>query len=206
MNVKSAVVSRLTVRTLSGLLVLGMLQGCQITPTPSKTQVIEYRQKLDDTGLASPTVIEAMKASAAIPTGWFPMAMQKTAIYLHQQWRSPTRRTAVGVTYIRLPLPISAKTLAWLAKNEATKRLTEAKIIREWTDSLGREWFEAEDAKYHLTGYAMTSGFDAWINYSGYRVREPQEPAQIQLASKSLETILPLTLMSPYAAEPRAAR
>lgn len=185
---------------------MGLLSGCQIGSNVPKAKLAEYRGKLDGAGLSSPMTVETMKISAALPSGWLPMAMQKSALFIHQQWRSPSRRTAVGVTYIRMPIPLSTKMLAWFARKEATKRLTNARILRQWTDSLGREWFEAEDARYHMTGYAMTNGFDAWINYSGYRVREPQEPGQIELAVKSLGTILPLTISTPTGGESDSAR
>ena len=194
MRARVAILLYLLVPSIGGL---GLLSGCQLSSPLPKAKMVEYRESLDETGLASPITFDSLKVSAALPSGWLPMAMQKSVLYMHQQWRSPSRRTAVGTTYIRMPLPLSAKTLAWFAKNEATKRLTDAKIIREWTDSLGREWFEAEDARYHMIGYAMTSGFDAWINYSGYRTREPQEPTQIALATKSLDTFLPLSVSQP---------
>lgn len=193
----------LLIPTLCGM---GLLSGCQIGSSVPKAKLAEYRGKVDAAGLASPMADEAMKITAALPSGWLPMAVQKSALYIHQQWRSPSRRTAVGVTYIRMPIPLSTKMLAWIARGEATKRLTNARILRQWTDSIGREWFEAEDAKYHMVGYAMTSGFDAWINYSGYRVREPQEPGQIELAVKSLGTILPLTISVPDGGESDSAR
>ena len=69
------------------------------------------------------------------------------------------------------------------------------KIIRQWHVELGREWFEAENDKYHMTGYVMTRGFDAWINYCGYRMTEPMEPLEIQLGNKALDTVIPLSVM-----------
>lgn len=172
-----------------------MLVGCQVGGLPSKAAMVEHREKIDDTGLSEPMPVQDLKASASLPNGWTALRLQKAALYSHQQWRSPSKRTAVGVTHVKMPLPLSTKALVWMAMGEATKRVNDGKIIRRWNDALGREWFEAENEKYRMTGYVMTRGFDAWINYFGYRTTEPQEPAEIELATKALETILPLSVV-----------
>jgi hypothetical protein len=94
-----------------------------------------------------------------------------------------------------MPLPLPTKSLVWFAMNEAGKKSADGRVLRQWSDSLGREWFEAENNKYHMTGYVMTHGFDAWINYFGYRTQEPMEPGELALAKRSLDTILPLSVM-----------
>jgi hypothetical protein len=161
----------------------------------SKALLTEYRGKVDEVGLALPMAVDPLKVNVAYPSGWQPLPLQKNALYSHQQWRSPTKRTGVGVTYVHMPLPLSTKTLVWFAMNEAGKKTNNGKIIRQWHDELGREWFEAENDKYHMTGYVMTRGFDAWINYCGYRMTEPMEPMEIQLGNKALDTVMPLSVM-----------
>jgi len=166
-----------------------------MTPAASKALITEYRASLDETGLALPVAVDPLRVNAALPSGWQALGMQKSALYTHQQWRSPSKRTGVGVTYVRMPLPLSTKTLVWFAMNEAAKKTNDGKIIRQWKDELGREWFEAENNKYHMTGYVMTRGFDAWINYCGYRTQEPMEPLEIQLGNKALDTVMPLSVV-----------
>jgi len=173
------------------------LIGCQMTPLPSTAVLTEYRKQLDETGLELCEPIPDVKVSAALPTGWTALAIQKTGLYTHEQWRSPTKRTAVGATYVHMPLPLPAKTLVWFAMNEAGKKSADGRVIRQWSDSLGREWFEAENNKYHMTGYVMTHGFDAWINYFGYRTQEDKEPAEQALARRSLDTFMPLGAVPP---------
>ena len=171
-------------------MVFACLSGCQTTTGPSRTQLIEYRDQIIDTGLAEPASVGPLKVNAALPNGWQVLPMKQTALYTHQQWRSASRRTAVGVTYIRMPLPFGPRILAGLASNEVGKQ-TAGKVHRRWTDELGREWFEAENDKYHITGYVMTRGLDAWINYCGYRVHEPKQPAEVDLGARALDSILP---------------
>lgn len=172
-------------------MVFPFLSGCQTAGFPTRAQFIEQRQAVLNMELAAAAVVEPLKASLCAPADWKPLPLQKTALYTHQQWRSASRRTAVGITYIRMPLPLGTKTLVWFAMNEAGKRSNDGKIIRQWNDSMGREWFEAENAKYHTTGYVITRGFDAWINYCGYRVTEPRDPEEIELGERALRTIIP---------------
>ena len=174
------------------LIVFPFLSGCQMAGVPSAAKLVEHRETIDDSGLREPVASEPVKANVSAPSGWQLLGTQKAALYTHQQWRSPTKRTAVGVTYVKMPLPLSTKTLVWFAMNEAGKKANDGRIIRQWNDELGREWFEAENNKYHMTGYVMTRGFDAWINYCGYRVQEEKMDAEIELGTKSLDSILPL--------------
>lgn len=169
-----------------------LVVGCQVNPGPSNAQLVEESRKVDEAGLDVPAAVAAMNVHAALPLGWMSLGIQRSALYTHQQWRSPSKRTAVGSTYVRMPLPLSTKALVWVVLGEAGKRTT-GKILRQWTDELGREWFEAENGKYRMTGYVMTRGFDAWINYAGYRLNEEQNSTELELAGRSLATFVPLS-------------
>jgi hypothetical protein len=94
---------------------------------------------------------------------------------------------------IRLPLPLSAEMVCWFAKREYTKKAQDGKIIREWKDALGRRWFEAENNKYHVRGYCMVQGFQAWFVYFGYKTEHPPNFDEISLAAKSADTFIPIT-------------
>lgn len=181
------------------LLLFSCLSGCQLANGPTKAQLLEHRQQVDDTGLLSPLTVAPLHASISVPAGWRATVLQKQTLYTHQQWRTPSKRTAIGVAYVRLPLPMTAKTLKWLAAGELAKRVSDGKLQRQWTDALGREWFEGSNAKYHMIGYVMTNGTDAWINYAGHRVADPLEPEAFQLAKKALDAILPGLSLPPTA-------
>src|SRR3954465_15906990 len=175
--------------------VFAFVSGCQMAAPTSKALFTEYRDKVNESGLALPLAVDPLKVNVAYPSGWQALPLQKNALYSHQQWRSPSKRTGVGVTYVHMPLPLSTKTLVWFAMNEAGKKTNNGKIIRQWHDELGREWFEAENDRYHMTGYVMTRGFDALSNYCGYRRQEPMEPLEIQLGNRALDTVVPLSVM-----------
>jgi len=130
------------------------------------------------------------------------MDADKCPLYVHEQWRAPNHATGVGVAYIHLPLPMSAKALVWMARSQysaitAKQHKPDAALLGEWTDPLGREWFEGENEKYHIKGYVVTSGFDAWAVYSGYRLRIPPNQENINLAYRAMDSIVPLPLDKP---------
>lgn len=178
------------------------LGGCQPAQSVSVPRLIAHQALIDFSGLKPAQTLEALKVAASIPQKWEAMPVQNRALYTHQQWRSPSRSTGVGVAYIRLPLPVSARTIVWFAKTQYSHQNKKdgklrGQLVGEWTDAVGREWFEAESAKYHVKGYAVTSGFDAWIVYSGYRLKDPINPAELATAQRSAETILPTPLAAP---------
>jgi hypothetical protein len=115
----------------------------------------------------------------------------KQSFYTNMQWRSPSRNTGVGVAFVKMPLPLPAKAIAWLAQKEYAKRADDGKILATWEDALGRPWFEAENTRYHIRGYVVTKGFEAWIIYCGYKREQPPSGAELNVAARALETIVP---------------
>ncbi|HTL27972.1 MAG TPA: hypothetical protein VL282_02075 [Tepidisphaeraceae bacterium] len=177
------------------ILALICLQGgCQFVgmPNVSPKKLVRYQQMLDLSGLKDIETNEHVRVKVATPKSWEALPVYKAALYTHQQWRSQTHRNGVGVVYIRMPFPFSASTLTWLAEREYSKRADDGKVVAQWTDSIGRPWFEVENKKFHVRGYVMTTGLDAWIVYAGYRVLEQPEPEEISLSSRSLESIVPI--------------
>ena len=185
------------------LLVL-LASGCH-SPHSQRNAHSGPRDPLDLSGLRAMETIDSIDARCAIPNGWDELRLHKTAIYTHQQWRSPSMHTGVGVVHVRMPLPLSSRMLVWFAKREYTKKQEDGRIIREWTDEQGRPWFEAENDKYHACGFAVTKGFEAWIVYSGYKVAHPPEPTEIAVAGRCLQTIVPIPLARGAALETSTA-
>jgi hypothetical protein len=171
-----------------------MQGGCQLvgTPTVSPRKLVRYQAMLDLSGLKELQTNESVRVKIAPPSDWEQLPSFKGALYTHDQWRSPTHHNGVGVVYIRMPFPFGASTLTWLAQREYTKRADDGKVLAQWTDGLGRPWFEVENAKFHVRGYVVTNGLDAWIIYAGSRILETPEPEEIAVASRALETILPI--------------
>jgi hypothetical protein len=183
--------ARRCARLFFGLLITG-LAGCQTGQQVSGRQLIEHQALIDFSGLGTVEKIDRLQISVAAPRNWETITAGSNALYRHEQWRSPSTHTGVGVVYVHLPLPLSAKTVVWLAKQEYSKQNEDGRVIAEWTDALGRSWFEAENRKYRVRGYVVTQGFSAWVVYFGYRVRYTPNLAEIGLASRATETVAPM--------------
>src|SRR5581483_11184033 len=186
------------VRLPAGLLLLGLvfLTGCQ-TQVVSTRLLTRHQRTIDHDGMLPVQPDEAIHVTWAIPEKWQELPTSKTFLYTHQQYRAPSYNAGVGVAYMHTPIPLSADMLIWIAKNEYTKREAGAKqagrLIDEWTDNLGRHWFEAENPRYHVKGYAITHGTDAWIVYSGYRMKSKVTPQEIQRAQTAADSVVPMT-------------
>ena len=172
------------------------LAGCQGAQPIKTYRLIEHQALIDFSGLKPGETMEDLKVRAAVPRTWEFMPPAKSALYTHHQWRSPSAKTGIGAAHLRLPLPLSADAVLWLAKGEYAKKSKgggQGKLIRQWTDALGRSCFEAENERYHVHGYCLAQGFEAWIVYFGYRTNQPPDPIEIGLASRSADTFVPLT-------------
>lgn len=177
----------------AGLLVLFCcIGGCQSATQVSGRRLIEHQAFIDFSGLKTDEAIDSVKTTVAAPRQWEVMPLQSNALFTHQQWRSPSTHTGVGVALVHLPLPLSAKTVVWIAKKDYARDRTDGKVLDEWVDPLGRSWFEAENNKYHLRGYVVVKGFEAWIVYFGYRTHYAPDLAEISLAARSAETAVPM--------------
>jgi hypothetical protein len=176
-----------------GALSLALGAGC--TQAISSAQLIQHQALIDCSGLGEPQHIDCVKVTAAVPQKWIALVPKRTAVYTDMQWRSPSRQTGVGVAYIHLPLPLPASMIVWMAKQEYAKQGESGQVLGQWADSLGRPWFEAQNSRYHVLGYVLTHGFDAWIVYCGYRrTDEPPSAAELGVASRALERIVPIPI------------
>ena len=166
--------------------------GCQSTPQVSSRKLIEHQALIDFSGLDRDAAVPAVKTVIAAPRRWENVPPRSSALYTLQQWRAQSGHTGVGVVYAHLPLPLSAKAVVWLAKQEYAKKAHSGKVLDEWTDVLGRSWFEAENDEYHVRGYVVVNGFNAWVVYFGYRTHYPPDLAEISLAARSAESAVPM--------------
>ncbi len=164
--------------------------GCQMGPSVSQRTLARHQALMEKDGLKTVQAVLALKVTAAPPEDWQALPLTKGALYTHQQWRSPSKATGVGVIYAKLPIPLPVGTLLFFAKQEYTKKQADGRLIAQWTDRFGRSWFEAENNKYHVKGYAVVQGTDAWFVYSGYRTTMDQRPEEIALADRCQDTVL----------------
>ena len=172
--------------------VLAMCVGCQYSSV-SITQLELHQSHLNRTGLTIPRENSMLEITLAPPETWDKLPAQHNLVYSHQQWRSPDRQVGMGVAYVHMPLAVSPQTIIWFAKAEYVRSGdVGGRLLRQWTDPLGRCWFAAEDAEYHVMGYAMTRGCDAWIVYSGYRLAGNPPKAEVALAARGADSVAPL--------------
>jgi hypothetical protein len=171
-----------------------VLAGCQTGPSISGVRLLQHQAELDVSGLKDPETVDAVRACCAVPRHWEALSILRTPLYTDMQWRSPTRMTGVGVAYVRMPLPLPAQTLIWLARQEYSKKSADGQMLGQWIDALGRNWFEGENKKYHVKGYVITRGLEAWFVYSGYKVEKPPSPAEVEIAQRAAESIVPTPL------------
>ena len=170
-----------------------LVSGCTFQQTVPTARLIQHQAIVDVAGLKETETIEPVKVHVAAPQKWEALNIKYTPMFTDAQWRSPSRLTGVGVAYVRLPIPLPARALVWFAKNEYVKRSGDqsGEVLGQWTDDLGRPWFEARNSRYHVRGYCVTKGFEAWIIYSGYKREQPPSAAELGVAARSLETIVP---------------
>jgi hypothetical protein len=174
-------------------LLLGAVGGsCQQSTPVSHRRLIEHQAMIDFSGLKPVEPVDNVKVNAAMPRQWDKLTAQSTPVYTHQQWRSPSAKTGVGIAYIHLPIPLNITLLRWIARQEYSKKGNDGRVISEWTDDLGRPWFEAENNRYRVRGYIVVNGFQAWVIYFGRKVQVSPDPAELSLASRAADSIVPM--------------
>jgi hypothetical protein len=166
--------------------------GCQYQNV-SSTQLEIHQSLLNKSGLTPLHVNSLLRITCAPPELWVPLVPQDNVLFSHQQWRSPDHQVGMGVAYARTPVPLSAQMLIWFAKAHYSEtQKVPGHLLGQWTDSLGRCWFEGENEKFHVIGYAMTRGRDAWVVYSGYRLGGKALLNEIALAAKGADSVAPI--------------
>ena len=166
--------------------------GCQTAQPVSVNRLLNYQAMIDFSGLKSADQYDSVKAQVAPPQSWKELVPKRGTMFTDMQWRSPSGKTAMGVAHVRMPLPFSPRTLLWFAKGQYAKQSDDGRLLGQWVDELGRSWFEAENKKYHVRGFIITKGFEAWIIYTGYKMTEPTDMSELALGARSMETIVPM--------------
>jgi hypothetical protein len=186
-------------RVAAWTLLLFSLVGCQSNAPGMGDRLVAHAALIDFAGLQPTADIPDLDVSGGLPDGWIPISTQSNPLFTHRQWRSPSHAVGIGIAHVNLVLPISAKSVIWLAKSQYGKQAEKSggHLSSQWTDNLGREWFEGENDKYHIRGYAVTSGFDAWIVYTGYRRLGTPHVMEISLAIRCMESIVPTPMTKP---------
>ena len=165
--------------------------GCASTSKVTNRRLIQHQAMIDFSGLKAPETLQDVRVTCSVPSSWSAMPLKKTGLYAHQQWKSPSTNSGIGVVHVKLPLPLGEKTILWLAKQEYTKKSNDGKEVAQWTDTVGRHWFEAENNQYHVQGYVIARGFNAWLVYFGYKTHSTPDVAELSLAARCAESFIP---------------
>ncbi len=176
---------------LAAVVIVGGM-GCSSARPVSVRRLIQHQAMIDFSGLKPAEHFESVKSQAAPPAAWQALALKRRPMYTDMQWRSPSSTTAVGVAYVKMPLPLGSNALLWFAKNQYANQSDDGRMLGQWVDALGRSWFEAANNKYHVRGFIVTRGFEAWIVYTGRKTTVPTDMPETALAARALETIVPL--------------
>ncbi len=169
-----------------------LLTACQQSNVTG-SELLNRQQQSNGSGLAPMTRFAAVHASLAPPQDWTQLPATHGLFYVHQQWRSPDGGTGIGVAYIQLPLPVSPQILLFVAKSQYAKShsAVSGNIDTQWTDALGRLWFEGGDADLRVRGYVMTRGLEAWIVYSRHHLKGSASEHDIAMADRTADAVVP---------------
>jgi len=168
------------------------LVGCQ-SSSVSTAKLIASQSQVDFNGLESTRLLKEVSATGASPRDWSQLPLESNPIYNHEQWRSPTGNTGVGIVYVHLPLPIAPAALLWLAEQHFESMPGQSgRLLGKWTDLLGRSWFTAQNSRLHICGYVIAEGACAWIVYYGYRSNDQLQPVEMSVAARSVQSFVPM--------------
>ncbi|HEY8666043.1 MAG TPA: hypothetical protein VIL86_05225 [Tepidisphaeraceae bacterium] len=160
-----------------------LLAGCQQRrPAPAVAQlqpvpVSLQRQTLDD-----------VMAVCAPPIGWTAEPLKKNERRRHQIWLSPSGKTAYGVIYFPLPLPVGPNTVFPRFMKAMERSEGDAILLNKETDpNLPGIRFVAEGGLYTMRGNLIVSGWNGWAIYAGSRRNEDVNEVEMQLAEEARE-------------------
>ena len=164
-----------------GMLALGLLGGCCTT---------RVRPALESTDkdLSGPTAVLAVQAICRPPLGWKPDPLKQSSVHTHQVWISPSGRTAYGVIYFHLPVPVGHDLALWGFLNQMRSTEGEAKLIdKVWDPNLNALRFVAEGGRYTVRANLFVDGFVGWAVYAGTLRAYPVNQLELELAQRARE-------------------
>src|SRR5687767_8498714 len=106
-----------------------------VTGCSSASDVNRSRKVVESKVDLSPGMpLESVQAVCAPPTGWQMEPLKKSDRHNHQIWMSPSRKTAYGVIYMKLPFPVGSNMVLNAYLREMKKSEGAAKLVKEEHD------------------------------------------------------------------------
>jgi hypothetical protein len=145
----------------------------------------------DIAGLGQTESREDLHVTARAPEGWTTEPIKTTATTIHQIWISPTGRTAFGVIYARLPLPVGAELALWGFMREMKKSQGEAELLDKNRDEhLDGLRFSARGRFYSIEAVLYAHGWDCWVSYAGRYSDKEADEGELALARLARERVM----------------
>ncbi|MFT3786945.1 MAG: hypothetical protein QM770_12390 [Tepidisphaeraceae bacterium] len=166
---------------------VSVVAGC--ASKPKRTIVTPPATMPADSGLRNPSFFAAPSAFPAPPLGWSLDKETGDDRFRHLVWISPTGRTAYGIIFFKLPLPVGHElALQYGFLNEMKKNTGEANLLgKRWDPSIEALRFEVEGGLYSLRSSFYVRGLEGWAVYAGTRRDQPLESDELKLAEKARE-------------------
>jgi len=109
-----------------------------------------------------------INAQVAPPAGWKLDPYKTSSTHWHAVWIGPSGRTAYGVIYFSLPLPVGYDLTLWGFLKEMKRNEGEATLeSRQWDDDLHGVRFVARGGRYVVRTNLLLRGFHGWACYAG---------------------------------------
>jgi hypothetical protein len=157
------------------------IAGCHTAPASSDPALF-------DAGLSSPMPIAALQAICRPPLDWKPDPIKQASTHTHLVWISPSGKTAYGVIYFHLPLPVGHELALWGFLNEMRATEGEGTLVeKRWDSNLNTLRFVAQGGRYTVRTNLFVRGFSGWAIYAGTLRAYPADQAELALAQKARE-------------------
>ena len=172
------------VSTLVGILLLTtVLAGCRSNdPVPQTAVEAKLRGLHADTDVL---------AQCRPPLPWQPKPLEHFPRSVQRVWLSPTGRTAYGVIYIRLPLPVGPDLVLWRFIADMRDMEGDGRLISRERNGGGEIRFVAETPRYRFNARLHTASRNAWVIYAGVRRDEPPDAEEFSVAESARDATIP---------------
>jgi hypothetical protein len=138
--------------------------------------------------LVAPTYNATVNAAVTPPVGWKLDPYKTSPAHNHAVWISPSGRTAYGVIYFSLPLPVGHDLALWGFMNEMRHTEGEATLVsKEWDPRLRGLRFVARGGRYVVRTNLLVRGFHGWACYAGTLRDEEVNLEELGLAELARE-------------------
>jgi hypothetical protein len=169
------------------LLAAASLTGCRST-SPAPLARATTAPILRDPELTDPTAVPVVNAVCRPPVGWKLDPPKHSAQHDHLVWISPSGRTAYGVIYFHLPLPVGHELALWGFLNEMRASEGEAKLLQKnWDSNLNCLRFVAEGGQYTVRTNLFVRGWTGWAVYAGTLRAFAINAAELAVARRARE-------------------